>query len=288
MSPMAFLALALPYPFDRDYMQLALFAGLAVGLSAPLLGTFLVERRMSLLGDGIGHIAFAGVSAGLVAGIWPIWTALIAAVIGAVGLELMRSAGRTGGDLALAVVFYGGIAGGIVLAGAGGNYNASVLSYLFGSILTVDRSEVVTVTVVGLILVIVVTVFWRVMLATVTDADFARTLGIPVRIIDLGIAVGAALVIVGAMRVVGLLLVAALMVLPVGAVRVVAPSFRATMFGSSALGGVSVIVGLWIARVNALPPGGTIVLVVVAAVIVSGLARAANSWVRARKQTATH
>ena len=143
MSALGLLALTLPYPFDRDYMKLALFAGLAVGLSAPLLGTFLVERRMSLLGDGIGHIAFAGVSAGLLAGVWPIWTALIAAVLGAIVLELMRSAGRTGGDLALAVVFYGGIAGGIVLAGAAGNYNASVLSYLFGSILTVDRSEVI-------------------------------------------------------------------------------------------------------------------------------------------------
>ena len=281
------MPLPLPFPFDREYMQLALFAGLAVGLSAPLLGTFLVERRMSLLGDGIGHIAFAGVSAGLLAGVWPIWTALIAAVLGAVGLELMRSAGRTGGDLALAVVFYGGIAGGIVLAGAAGNYNASVLSYLFGSILTVDRTEVVTVTIVGVFLVVVIVVFWRVMLATVTDADFARTLGIPVRVIDLGIAVGAALVIVGAMRVVGLLLVAALMVLPVGAVRVVAPSFRATMFGSSALGGMSVVVGLWIARVRALPPGGTIVLVVVAAVMVSGLARGINGWLQARNRSAS-
>lgn len=274
------MALPLPFPFDREYMQLALFAGLAVGLSAPLLGTFLVERRMSLLGDGIGHIAFTGVSAGLLAGIWPIWTALIAAVLGAVGLELMRSTGRTGGDLALAVVFYGGIAGGIVLAGAGGNYNASVLSYLFGSILTVDRAEVITVTTVGVALVVMVLLFWRVMLATVTDSDFARTLGIPVRGIDLGIAVGAALVIVGAMRVVGLLLVAALMVLPVGAVRVVAPSFKATMLGSSILGGASVFVGLWIARVHALPPGGTIVLVLVAAVILAGAGRALR--VRAR------
>ena len=277
---LAILGLGLPFPFEREYMQLALFAGLAVGLSAPLLGTFLVERRMSLLGDGIGHIAFAGVSAGLLAGVWPIWSALIAAILGAIALELMRSSGRTGGDLALAVVFYGGIAGGIVLAGAAGNYNATVLSYLFGSILTVDRSEVITVIVVGAVLVTVVLTFWRIMLAAVTDSDFARTLGIPVRVIDLGIAVGAALVIVGAMRVVGLLLVAALMVLPVGAVRVLAPSFRATMLGSSLLGGLSVVVGLWMARVHALPPGGTIVLVVVFAVLLTGLLRAITTGLR--------
>ena len=106
----------------------------------------------------------------------------------------------------------------------------------------------------------------------------------PVRVIDLGIAVGAALVIVGAMRVVGLLLVAALMVLPVGAVRVVAPSFRATMFGSSALGGVSVIVGLWIAPRQCVATWREQSCSwVVAAVIVSGLARAANQRLQSTK-----
>ena len=99
------MALPLPWPFDREYMQLALVAGVIVGACAPLIGTFLVQKRLSLLGDGIGHVAFAGVAAGLFAGVWPVWTALAAAVGGAVGIEWLRTRGRTSGDLALALFF---------------------------------------------------------------------------------------------------------------------------------------------------------------------------------------
>ena len=98
--------LPLPWPFDRDYMQYALLAGLVVGACAPLVGGFLVQRRMSLLGDGIGHVAFAGVAAGLLLNIWPVWTALAAAVIAALGIEWLRARGQTSGDLALALFFF--------------------------------------------------------------------------------------------------------------------------------------------------------------------------------------
>ncbi len=273
----------LPYPFDRQYMQLALVAGLAVGIAAPLVGTFLVERKMSLIGDGVGHIAFAGVSAGLFAGVWPIWTALIAAVLGAILLDLIRASGRASNDLALAVVFYSGISGGIVLAGASGSYNAGVLSYLFGSILTVDGNEVRAVVLMSALIVGLVSWLWRTLLATVTDPEFSRTLGLSVRAIDLCLAIATALLIVGAMRVVGVLLVAALMVLPVGAARVLAPSFRSTLIASSALGAMSVVIGLWVARAQALPPGGTIVLTAVGFVIVSAMARAAVSRIRSQR-----
>ena len=107
----------LPWPFDTTYMQLALIAGLAVGASAPLIGTFLVQKRLSLLGDGIGHVAVAGIGAGLLFGTSPTWTALVVAVVAALALEWLRSHGRTSGDLALALFFYGGIAAGVVLAG---------------------------------------------------------------------------------------------------------------------------------------------------------------------------
>jgi len=100
---------SLPWPFDTTYMQLALIAGLAVGASAPLIGTFLVQKRLSLLGDGIGHVAVAGVGAGLLFGTSPVWTALVVAVVAALALEWLRSHGRTSGDLALAadVAFVG-------------------------------------------------------------------------------------------------------------------------------------------------------------------------------------
>src|SRR6266487_2212859 len=96
------------WPFDREYMQLALAAGLVVGACAPMIGAFLVPKRLSLMGDGIGHLAFAGVAAGLLLDVRPIWTALVVAVVGALLIEWLRIRGRTSGDLALALVFYGG------------------------------------------------------------------------------------------------------------------------------------------------------------------------------------
>jgi len=106
----AVLAVTLPWPFDREYMQLALAVGLVVGACAPLVGAFLVDRHLSLLGDGIGHLAFAGVAAGLLLSISPIWTALVVAVVGAVLVEWLRARGKASGDLALALFFSGGIA----------------------------------------------------------------------------------------------------------------------------------------------------------------------------------
>ena len=119
--------LPLPWPFDREYMQLALVAGLVVGLCAPLIGMFLVQKRLSLMGDGIGHVAFAGVAAGLLVDVWPVWTALLFAVAGALAIEWLRSRGRATGDLALALLFYSGIAGGVVLTGLADSLNASTL-----------------------------------------------------------------------------------------------------------------------------------------------------------------
>ena len=113
---------SLPWPFDREYMQLALLAGVVVGATAPLVGTFVVQRGMSLLGDGLGHVAVAGIGASLLLGTSPTWTALVVAVAAALLIEQLRnSKRRASGDLALALVFYGGIAAGVVLASRSAN-----------------------------------------------------------------------------------------------------------------------------------------------------------------------
>src|SRR3954453_17921837 len=157
--------LGLPWPFDTEYMQLALGAGLVVGASAPLIRTFLVQKRLSLMGDGIGHVAFAGVAAGLLIGVSPLWTALVAAVVGAVAIEWLRLRRRASGDLALAVFFYSGIAGGVVLTGLAGSLNAGVLTYLFGSVLTTSPSDALSVCILGALIVAVVAVAWRALFA---------------------------------------------------------------------------------------------------------------------------
>ena len=272
------MTLPLPWPFDRQYMQLALLSGVVVGACAPLIGAFLVQKRLSLMGDGVGHVAFAGVSAGLLLGVWPMATALVVAVAGAMALEWLRSRGGAGGDLALALFFYSGIAGGVVLTGLAGSLDAGVLTYLFGSILTVSPSEVWVVVAMGAGILTVVATAWRPLLAVVVDEESARVGGLPVEVLNLALAALAAVTVVAAMRVVGVLLVAALMVLPVGAAQRLSRSFRATLALSAALGATSAVVGLAAARVWALAPGGTIVLVAagafVAATVASGRRRA--------------
>ena len=273
--------LPLPWPFDREYMQLALIAGLVVGVCAPLIGTFLVHKRLSLMGDGVGHVAFAGVAAGLLLGVSPLWTALVAAVAGAVAIEWLRLRRRASGDLALAVFFYSGIAGGVVLTGLAGSLNAGVLSYLFGSILTVSPGDTVTIVALGAVVVVAVALAWRALFSIILDEEAARVAGLPVDVLNLSLAALAAITVVAAMRVVGVLLVAALMVLPVGAAQRVARSFRATLGLSSAVGVASVILGLATARIADLAPGATIVLFAAAAFLGAALFGAARTSTRA-------
>ena len=251
----------LPYPFELGFMQRALVAGIAVGVFAPMIGTFLVQKRMSLIGDGIGHVAFAGVGAGLIAGIWPVWTALVFAVGGALGVEWLRSRRRASGDLALALFFYSGIALGVVLVSLGGGLNASLLTYLFGQPLTVNDSELVVILVLGAVIVVAMLLLRRVLFAVVTDEDWARVSGLPVGFVNNVLAVLTAVAVVAAMRIVGILLIAAMMVLPVASGQVLARSFGSTLRWSIAVSVSSVVVGLAASRIWGTAPGGTIVLI---------------------------
>jgi len=261
----------LPWPFDTTYMQLALIAGVAVGASAPLIGTFLVQKRLSLIGDGIGHVAVAGVGAGLLFGTSPVWTALVVAVVAALALEWLRSRGRTSGDLALALFFYGGIAAGVVLAGRS-TTNANLQPYLFGSILTVTENDAYTVVGLSALIVLAIAVTWRAMVAISLDEEAARVAGIPVGALNALLAALTAVTVAAAMRVTGVLLIAALMVLPVATGRVVARSFRATTVGAATVGVVAVVLGLAAARQWALAAGGAIVLATLALFVVASLA----------------
>jgi zinc transport system permease protein len=262
----------MPWPFDTDYMQLALVAAVVVAAVAPTMGGFHVQRRLSLFGDGIGHVAFAGVAAGALLDVWPVWTALVAAVAGAVLIERLRGGGRVTGDVALAVCFYGGLAAGVVLLGVADSAETNMSSYLFGSILTVDAAEVRVVVALGLAVALVVLVFARSLFAVSVDDEWSRVAGLPVTALNTLLSVLVAVTIVAAMRVVGILLIAALMVLPVASAQVLARSQRAIIGWSVAIGVASAVIGLGAARQWALAPGGTIVLVSVALYVVVSLA----------------
>jgi zinc transport system permease protein len=254
---------------DLDFMRLAFAAGAVVGLLAPVVGFFLVQRQMSLIGDGIGHVAFAGVAAGYLIGISPVWTALVAAVVGAGVIEWLRAHRQAAGDQALALVFYTGIAGGVVLISSAGALNANLFTYLFGSILTVTRGDLLRIALLGLGALVLVAVMLRSLLAVAIDEEGARVAGLPVAALNGVISMLAALTIGISMRIVGILLIAALMVVPVIAAQRVAWSLRSTMGLSVAIGLGSVLTGLTVSYYANLPPGGTIVLKATAAFLVA-------------------
>jgi zinc transport system permease protein len=245
---------------DLEFMRLAFAAGAIVGVLAPTVGFFLVQREMSLIGDGIGHVAFAGVAAGYLLGVSPVWTALAAAIVGAAGIEWLRARRRAAGDQALAIVFYTGIAGGVVLISAAGALNANLFSYLFGSILTVTRGDLALIATIGLGTLAAVAVLLRGLIAVSLDEEGARVAGLPVAALNALISMLAALTIGVSMRIVGILLIAALMVLPVAAAERIGWSLRSTMALSAAFGLASALIGLTVSYYGDLPPGGTIVL----------------------------
>src|SRR5699024_10469985 len=196
-------------------MRRALIAALMTGLTAPAIGTFLVQRRLALLGDGIGHIALTGVALGMLTGVAPIITATLLAAAGAIMIEILRTYPRTSGDVALAVLFYGGIAGGVLLRNLAGASAASLNSYLFGSLTSMTPTDLRVVVILAAIVLIVAVGLSPQLFAVCQDEEHARVSGVRVRFYSILIAVLAAVTITVAMRTVGLLLVSALMVVPV-------------------------------------------------------------------------
>jgi zinc transport system permease protein len=254
---------------DLEFMRHAFGAGIVVGLLAPAVGFFLVQRRLSLIGDGIGHVAFAGVALGYLLDFPLVLTALVVSVCGALAIELLRARRRTAGDQALALVFYTGIAGGVVLVSVAGALNVNLFQFLFGSLLTVTTGDLVVIALLGGAALATIALLYRPLVAAVVDEEAARVAGVPVAILNALTAVLAAVTIALSMRIVGILLIAALMVLPVIAAGRVAWSMASTVVLGMAIGLASVLAGITIAYYADLPPGGTTVLVSAAAALLA-------------------
>jgi zinc transport system permease protein len=251
-----------------EFMVRALLGALIIGLVAPALGIYLVQRRLSLIGDGIGHVALTGVGVGLLLDRSPVVTAVIVSAIGAVGVELVRQRGRTSGDLALALLFYGGIAGGVVLVGLStDSSNANLMQYLFGSLITTSRTDLVVIAILGVAVLAAMLGLRPALFAVCNDEEYARVSGLPVRTLNLLMAVTTAVTVTIAMRTVGLLLVSALMVVPVAAAQQVTRGFRTTMTAAMLIGIGAAAAGVWVAGEIDTAPGATIVILAIAAFV---------------------
>jgi zinc transport system permease protein len=262
-----------------EFMRRALLAAALVGVAAPSIGIVLVQRRLSLMGDGIGHVAFAGVAAGFVFATSPVITAMGAAALAAIAIEFLRDRGRTAGDLALALIFYGGLAAGALLTYLAGASNR-VLEYLFGSVLTVTPADLRVTLVTSAIVLAVVAALRKQLFAVCYDEETAKVAGLPVRGLNLLIALVAAITIAVTMRVVGILLVSAMLVLPVAAAQQLTRSFGATMMVSSLLGLALSVGGLVAAFYVDVAPGATIVLAAVGAFVLAAIAGRLLTWGR--------
>jgi zinc transport system permease protein len=243
-----------------DFMQRALVAAALIGLVAPLIGVFLVQRRLALLGDGMGHVALCGVGIAFLLGSAPVPTALVAAAIGAVVIELIRARSRTAGDLALALIFYGGIAGGVLFTSlAGGKSSAALNQYLFGSLSTVGATDLIWLAVVAVVVIVVLGLFGREIFVMALDPDVAHTQGIRTTAMSMLLTVLAAMTVVIGMRTVGLLLVSAIMIVPIAAAQQLTRGFRTTAALGVLVGLVSALAGLVTSFYLDVPPGPTIV-----------------------------
>lgn len=247
-----------------DFMQRALIAAVLVGVAAPSVGIFLVQRRLALMGDGMGHIALTGVALGLLLGRAPVLVALVVAAAGAVIIELLRNRGRTSSDLALAIMFYGGIAGGVVLISKTPGGSAATLNqYLFGAITTTTRQDLVVFTLLSAVILLITLGLSHHLFAVSYDEEYARASGMPVLALNLILAVMTATTVVVAMRVVGLLLISALMVVPVASAQLLGRSFHGTLALSLLIGSACAVSGVGTSFYTNTPSGGTIVLLAI-------------------------
>lgn len=243
-----------------DFMQRAIVAGLLVGLICPVIGIFIVLKKQALMGDGLGHIAFAGVATGWLLGIYPLLSATVITVLAALGIEELRARRPAFADMILAIFFYTGMACAVLFSSMAKTNNASLFSYLFGSIVTVSIQDVRTVAGLALVVVLILSVIFKELLFITFDEEVARISGLPIKKINMVLAVLIALTVSISMRIVGILMVSALMVIPVAASLQISQSFRSTLINAVIISEVSVVIGLIASFYLNFASGGTIVI----------------------------
>lgn len=267
---------------EFGFMQRALIAGVAVAITTSVIGLFLVLRRNSLFGDALSHVAFGGIAIGLVAGIYPLWTGLALSVAGALGITKLRESTKIPADATVAILLSSGLALGILLVSASGGFTLNLFSFLFGSILLVSVNDTLAIlALTGIILAIIIMLHKKFMYITF-DEEQARVSGLPISNLNYLFVVLASIAAVISMRLVGILLVSALIVIPNVTALLFGRGFKKTALISAAISVFSVLTGIAVSYTFNLAPAGTIVLVS-AATFVAALA----SRRRVRRQAAS-
>ncbi|WP_436345366.1 metal ABC transporter permease [Natronorubrum sp. FCH18a] len=255
---------------EYTFMHHAFLVGALIALMAPLIGTFLVHRQLALIGDALAHTAFAGVAVGLFVnatfgtGISPYVTAVVVAMIAALAIELISEVTDAYNDVSMAIVLSTGFALGAVLISINtGGLAVGINQYLFGNLATVSRGNAIILVVLFAIVSLVVTLTYKQLLYVTFDETAARVSGLSVPWYNRLMVMLTAMVVVGAMQIMGVILVAAMLVVPVASAAQFARGFREALLASVVLAQLAVLVGITLSYQYEATAGGTIVLVAV-------------------------
>ena len=249
------------------FMQKALIAGIAVGLICSFMGTFLVLRRYSLFGDGIAHVAFGGISVGLFLGVFPLWTAFIVSIFGGIGLQKLRQSTKISGDAAVAVVLVSGLAVGVILVSSSGGFSVDLFSFLFGSILLISNEDTIMILAISAGIIATLTILQKQFLHLTFNEEQAKLVGLRTTLLNYAFVVLASITVVTSMRLVGILLISALIVIPNITAMMFGKGFKKTVCISMGISVISVIGGILLSYFLNLAPSGTIVVIAVGILI---------------------
>jgi zinc transport system permease protein len=252
-----------------EFFQRALIGGALIAVTAPLMGLFLVLRRLAMIGDTLAHVSIAGVALGFLINVYPVAVGLVFAILASFAIELLRRTYRTYAELSIAIIMSGGIALASLLFTMGKGFNLNVTSYLFGSIYTLDRTDLSVIAGVTVIVLIMVLIHKKELFLLTFDEEAAAVSGLPVRYFNIMLSILTALVISASIKIVGALLVSALLTIPAACSLTLSRSFKQAVILVVVIGEVAVLTGLWMAGVWNLAPGGTIVLLLIGILAVS-------------------
>jgi len=256
---------------EFGFMQRALIAGVAVAITASVIGLFLVLRRNSLFGDALSHVAFGGIAVGLFANVYPLWTGLALSVLGGLGITKLRQSAKIPADATVAILLSFGLALGIVLVSlkSGGQLTLDIFSFLFGSILLVSVNDTLAILAMAGIILALIILLYRKLMYIAFDEEQAKVSGLPISKLNYLFVVLASVAVIVSMRLVGILLVSSLIVIPNVTALLFGKGFKKTALISVGVSVFSVVTGITVSYASNLAPAGTIVLVSIAVFLVT-------------------
>lgn len=250
-----------------SFIQKGLIAGSAIAVICSLMGLFLVLRRHSLFGDALSHMAFGGISVGMFAGVYPLWTAYVVSILGALGMTKLRKSTKISGDAAIAVLLVSGFGVGVLLISASDGFSVDLFSFLFGSILLISTEDTVLIVGISVAVVAAIAALRKQLLHFTFDEEQAKVSGLNVDRLNYIFVIIAGITVITSMRLVGILLISALIVLPNITAMLFGKGFKKTIGISMSISVFSVVSGIIMSYYWDLAPSGVIVMISVAILV---------------------